>query len=396
MGGKGSVPEAPDLEAMAQASIESAKLWEGVAQDNLAWAKEQGEFGQNMLERIVDVQMPMMQEAWSNSQKDRARYEQVFQPIEDNLVKEFQSYDTDVRREAEAGSRMADTRAGFEAQRANALSRLEGYGVDPSMTRNSALDRSARLAEAAGTAQAGNQGRKYVEQMGRALRGEAINIGRGMPSQVAQSQGIVNQTAGGMSSNFAQNTGATAGALGGAAQYGNLGMQGYQQGANISGQNFQNQMQQYEMESAQAAAPFEMAAGLAGGAMGMFSFGSSPDFKEGVTNPKRSALESIMKTPSKEWEYKASTGMDDGMRHIGPMADEVRDNMGVGNGTAIPVPDMLGVHQEAIRELAAMVMEGKKGGDMKERGYAIPDDVVRRKGTEFFDRLIEKNQRREG
>jgi hypothetical protein len=110
---------------------------------------------------------------------------------------------------------------------------LEGYGIDPSQTRSQAMDRGVRAMEAAAAAQAGNQGRKYVEQMGRALRGEAINIGRGMPSQVAQAMGMVNQTAGGAMGNFGAQTGAVQGAYGTAAQFGNMGMQGYQQAGNL-------------------------------------------------------------------------------------------------------------------------------------------------------------------
>ena len=335
MGGKNKAPDAPDYSDLADASLESAKIWEQVARDQLTWAQEQGEWGQDILERILGVQLPQMEEAARQARVDRQRYEEVFQPIEDDLIKEFQEFDTEARREAEAAVRVADVRGQFEAQRENALQRLEGYGIDPSQTRSQAMDRGVRAMEAAAAAQAGNQGRKYVEQMGRALRGEAINIGRGMPSQVAQAMGMVNQTAGGAMGNYGAQTGAATGAYGTAAHFGHMGMQGYQQAGNLRNMGFQNSLDSWNADAQQTAGMWGGIGGLAGAAIG---------------GPMGGVLGERLFSPAEEG---------------GHVPNDMQ--FGATPGPADKYPVILADDE-----------------------YVIPADVVRKKGTEFFDKLLDR------
>ena len=72
----------------------------------------------------------------------------------------------------------------FERLATTAARRLEQFGVDPSQTGHGALDLGTRVAEAAAQASAGNQARTQTENIGRALRSEAINVGRGYPGQI--------------------------------------------------------------------------------------------------------------------------------------------------------------------------------------------------------------------
>lgn len=77
-------------------------------------------------------------------------------------------------------------------------------------------------------------------------------------------------------------------------------------------------------------------------------------------------LEGFRNTPVEMWSYDpAKGGPDDGgARHIGPMAQGVAKNLGIGNGTSIPVVDMLGTQTSAIRALDKKVrkLEGKTKG----------------------------------
>ena len=269
--GKGDAPDPPDYSSLAASSEKSAEMWSQVAREQLAWAKETDTANRATLERVLGVQLPQMEKAFQYAEEDRARYKDVFQPIEDNLVKEFQTYDTQAKREAEAAKRITDVRTAFDAQRTNATRSLEDYGIDPSQTRYQALDLGYRAQEAAASALAGNQGRKYVEETGRALRGEAINIGRGYPAQVAQSQGIVNQTAGGASANTAGMTNAGVNAFGSAVPFGQMGMGGYGQAANIRNMGYQNQLASYQANSANNAGFWGGLGSLAG--QGMMAWG---------------------------------------------------------------------------------------------------------------------------
>lgn len=142
-----------------------------------------------MLQETGAAQMRVMEEQARNARKDRQRYENKYQPIENDLIKEFQEYDSTQRRGLESGRAQATVQRTFDSQRANAEQRLASYGVDPSQIRAGAIDAQARTKMALGQAAAGNQARQRVEDVGRSLRAEAINIGRGMPSQVAGAYG---------------------------------------------------------------------------------------------------------------------------------------------------------------------------------------------------------------
>lgn len=330
MGGKGSVPKPPDLTAMAQASIESAKIWEGVAREQLEYAREDAAWGRQLLESTLGVQTQQMEEAWRQAQDDRKRYEEIWRPLEDNLREEFESFDTTARREQAAAERIADVSASFEAQRQNAALRLEGMGVDPSQTRSMALDRGVSAMQAATSAQAGNQGRTYIEQMGRALRAEGINIGRGLPAQVAQSMGIVNQTAGGMTQNFGNTMQANQAGFSGAMNAGHMGMQGQMQGANIHNMGYQNSLSAWNSKADAISGMVGGLAGLGGAAIG-----------------------------AKGWGGLFSMGAEDG--------GEVPGDMSAIPGPTDQYPVMLAKNE-----------------------YVIPEAVVRKKGTEFFDKLLAK------
>lgn len=329
MGGKGKAPAPPDLSGLIAASKEQAQLFANQAAEELKWAKEQQAFNADILERVLGVQLPMMEEQLRQATLDRERYEEIYQPLEDNLVKEFSEYDTPERREQEAAAQIADTRQAFEAQRANAEAQLEGYGLDPSQYRKNALDRPLLAAEAATAAMAGNAGRKQVENLGRALRTEAINIGRGYPGQVAQTQALTNQTGQGALQGGWGNTAAGVSALQGAQAYGNMGMAGFNQAGNMMNQGYQNQLAQWNANASADAAMWQGIGQLAGagmGAYGMINFGGGGE--EGGAVP----------------------------------------------GDLSPVPG-------PTDTIPAMLAPDE---------YVIPADVVKRKGTEFFDKLLSK------
>lgn len=324
--GKGKAPEPPDLTQLAEASVESAEIFAEVSREQLAWARESGEWMQGVVEQTLGVQLPQMEQAFEMAMKDRQRYEEVFLPLEDDLIKEFQEYDTPERQQREAARRIADVRTQNEAQRRNMLARLEGYGIDPSQTRMAAIDANLRANEAAQGALAANQGVQSVEQMGRALRAEGINIGRGMPAQVAASQAMVNQTAGGAVGNAATGLNAQANAYNPAFQAGGLAMQGYGQGANIYSQGYQNSLNQWNANAQAQGALWGGIGSLVGTIGGSALLGRAA---EGGQVPE----DTVGQPPNNEDRY----------------------------------PTMLADDE-----------------------FVIPADVVKRKGTEFFDKLLDK------
>lgn len=325
------------MSGAVEASSEIARMQQQTAQEQLAWAREQDTKNRDTLNRVLNIQLPAMQAGAEAAVKDRKRYEQVFQPLEDNLVKDFQSYDSPERQIEERGRAIADVNTAFDAQRRNALQRLESYGVDPSQTRNAALDIGVRTAQAAAQAQAATNAKRNVEATGRALRADAINIGKGLPSQVAQSYGTALQAGNSAVAGGAQTTGAGVAAAGSAIPFSGQALQGYGQAANIQNMGYQNQMQGWQARQDQTMNWVNAASGIAG--MAMMADGGKP---------KRRAIPFVRQDIR-------------GEGHIPEMG------MGDGSGIDDTVP--------------AMVSEGE---------YVIPADVVKAKGTEFFDKLVAK------
>ena len=188
-GGKGKAPPAPDYGPIASANAAAAKESAAIAREQLAWAREQYALDRQVTDRVLDVFLPAMEAEAAAGQRERARYEDVFQQMEDDLVAEAKSYDTPARREAEASRAMTDVHTAIEGQRRAALSGLASFGVDPSLARANALDASSRTQQGAISAAAANTARRTVEDTGRALRGEVVNIGKGYPSNIASAYG---------------------------------------------------------------------------------------------------------------------------------------------------------------------------------------------------------------
>lgn len=164
----------------------------------------------------------------------------------------------------EAGKAEADVAAQFEQARQTATDRLEQFGVDPSQTRQGALDLGTRVAEAAAQASAGNQARTNTENIGRALRSEAINVGRGYPGQIQASL-----AGAGQSGNQAVNTGLATTASGaqtmGTGQgWQGLGNQAVSGWGNILNAGFQNQLAAFQADQ-NASSGWGSALGTIGG-----------------------------------------------------------------------------------------------------------------------------------
>jgi hypothetical protein len=160
-----------------------------MAREYLDFSKQQYAENQEFANQILDVQLPAMKEQLQSAREDRERYEKVFAPLEDQFAKEAKDYDSPERQAAEAAKAEADVAAGQAAARSNAAAALESFGVDPSTTRASAIDAQLANQNAISQAAAGNQARTRVEDTGRAMRTQAINVGRGFPGQSAAGYG---------------------------------------------------------------------------------------------------------------------------------------------------------------------------------------------------------------
>lgn len=350
LSGADKIPDAPDLSHLALASEEIARLNQKLFDEQMDWVRQERLRNQDVLAEFLGT----TRQAQQQLADEFARYQQTFRPLEEAAVREAQEYASPARMEREIGAAIADTGAAFEAQRQNALRRLESYGVDPSTTRSAALDASIRAAQAAAQAAAGMGARQRVEDTARQLRTQAIDIGRGAVEMGAQGATTAAELArlglGGSLATSELNASLPQTAI----PFQELALQGYGQSANIRlGQGSQ-----------------ELAAGQArANAWGNFldtalSFVPVPDRARGQADGGMVRRRAIGYADGGLPARRIAVG---GMYQDGGGA--VVDPTGRSDGSGID--DRVNIN----------VSEGE---------YIIPADVVRYKGVEFFDKLVEK------
>jgi hypothetical protein len=264
-------------------------------------------------------------QGWAET--DRARFKGVFEPLEDQMVADAQSYASPARRELTASEAIADVRQQAGVGRQMQTRQLAALGVNPASGRFAAETRRAGTAETLAAAGAGNMARRQTDAIGEAKMANVVNMGRGMAVNPGTSMGM------------AGNMGASG--FSGA-------MQGYGQQANILGQQHRAQMDAWSANQSQAAGLGQGLGMLAG------AFMSTKDSKTKIRKPI-SVLETIKGMPVKEWEYKQGMGDGGGQKHVGAIAEDWQKATGLGDGKSISIIDAIGVNLGAAQELAAKV-----------------------------------------
>lgn len=340
MGGKNSAPAPPDYSELAAVSKESAELSFKLGQEQLDWAKEQYGKDSAITSKVVDQFLSDMSTTSANAAKDRARYEQIFQPLEEDLAKEATDYESPERTDLNVGRAQAGVGQQFTQAREQAKSELESYGINPSSTRFAALDVGMRANEAAAKAAAGNQAILNTENTARALRSEAINVGKGYPGSIAQSYATSTGQGSGAAGTQLSQTASGANTMGTSTQYLGAANQAVNTWGNVLNTGYQNQLSAWQANQ-QASSGWGSALGLIGGIV---------------------------------------TALADG----GPVPDTQ-------GGTAIPIDNKGGAVP-----VAASPSGGKAIDDVPARltpgEFVVPEDVVKWKGEEFLQKLIAKSR----
>jgi hypothetical protein len=264
MGGKGSAPAPPDYSQLAQSSTQAAQIQAQTSTDQLNWAKQQyadqAPYTNAFMQSMTTAQnqdLKTQQENALNAQQAQDYYKNTYQPLEGQFAQTAAGYNSPDRANQQAGAAEANVAQTMNGQRSAALQSLEGFGIDPSQTRYGALDLGARIQQSAATAAAGTQSRLNTEGTGLALQGEAINIGRGYPGQVASAYGTSINAGSGASStggsgvNAGLSTSNTFGNLmGPASSWSQLSNQSTGLAGNLQNQGFQNSLAGFNSNAA--------------------------------------------------------------------------------------------------------------------------------------------------
>jgi len=341
-------PPPPDYSGLIQAQLQQTAVAQQQQQQQTDWAREQFEKTSEISDRVSNDAFARQDKLDALAAEDRARYQSVFQPLEDSLVQEAQDYASPARMEQRAGAAMADVSGQFALARAAAQDRLESFGLDPSQVRAGALDLGTRLEEAKARAGAGNLSREQTAAIGRQLRSEAIQVGRGYPGQSAQSSALAMQGGQLAGSTGFGNVQSGAGTMGTGLQWGALGGQGLTAAGNLMKTGYDQVLDRYKLNQAERNQPsgWGTALGLIGG-VGL----------AGATAPASSALGGLM--------------------------------LGLAEGGAVP-EEMSPSGGAVVDDVPA---QGPTGAIQLDGGeFVVPEDVLKWKGEEFFQRTITKSR----
>jgi hypothetical protein len=199
------------------------------------------------------------------------------------------------------------------------------------------------LSEAAMKAGAANTARDKVELMGNAMKMDAASLGRGLAANQATSAGVAlnagNSAVGNAGTPLAQAQAATS-------------MMGQGFNTAISGNNSAGSLYGTAANIQQQAnnSSMEMFGTLAGAGITAFSDVNMKKNIQPVSDEQ--ALKAIEKTPVSTWDYKKGEG--DGGRHTGPMAQEVKKNMGEQAGPGGKMIDLVTLNGNNMAAIAAL------------------------------------------
>lgn len=238
--------KSPDVSGINQAAIDSAKL----GREALEWYKAEQQRQaplQDAIARqdmeVAAFQLDQMRKQGEISDDYYNYMRGTFRPLEQRLVREATEFDTEARRDSEAGLAMAGVRQATDGQMGAVKRDAFRYGVNPNDGKFAAMRTNGALTSALGEAAAGNNARRQVEATGYARMADAANMGRGLASnqataiQVGQGSGGLAVNAGGAANNVAMSGANLMG------QGFGFGMQGLGQAGNLFGQQagIQNQ-----------------------------------------------------------------------------------------------------------------------------------------------------------
>ena len=345
MGSKSSSAPAPDPR-LIEAQIRSMGIQDESIQRLLANSeammplqKEQMQFG-----------LDTSRKAYDQSQDDRSWMlgkRNQLSGVQDTMLDEAKSFNTQDKQDELAGKAMADVNQGFASAKDQNTRAQQRMGVNPSSGRSMAMGNQMAIAQASALASAGTNARTGARLEGRAMTDRASNALSGYPAMGMAATGAgagygaaglatANNGLAGMNSGFGAASTA-AGQMGSNATNAFSSQAGYK--------NSQDQM------ANQGDPMLQM---LGAGAMKFAMSDVNQKTKVGGLRPG-AALAKVNAMPVSEWQYKDdSPAADGGVRHTGPMAQDVQrvagEEAGPG-GVAIDLVSLNGLNMAATQDV---------------------------------------------
>lgn len=272
MGGKGGGAAPAADPRIGEAAVMQAEI----GKDWLDFAREQFDVGNvrqdamdELSKKLIDQQYGISERQDTWAQEDRARYKELYQPLEDDFVREATNYATPEKQAEAAAAAKADIMTNAASAEQQSQRQMASMGINPLSGRFKGIDRAGDLTVGLAAGGAQNSARQMVRDKGLALKADVTNLGRGLPAQSAQATTVglgagqaAMGTAGAANANFYQNNQTMAQGFQG-------GMAGYQGMGNTLNQKYSSDINAWGQQ-AQASATSAAGTGqMVGAGLGM-------------------------------------------------------------------------------------------------------------------------------
>lgn len=160
-----------------------AQIASQLGQQQYSWAQQQFANTSALTDQAVQQYLSAANASDQLAQNNINRYEQVYQPLEDQLIQDANSYASQPRIAFEMGKAESGAGQAMDANRLNAERELQSFGIDPSSGRYAELEMAQNAQRGAAQAGAAQQAQYNTENVGRQLRSQAIQVGQQYPGQ---------------------------------------------------------------------------------------------------------------------------------------------------------------------------------------------------------------------
>ena len=336
--GKGSDEPAPQPDPnIARAAAKQAQLgnqWLTFANDAFATAQQRQTGIDTTAQTAADAALAAQTTSMENAATDRARYENTFVPLQDQIINEAQTVDSQDAQAQAAAKAGADAQSAIAGERAASERALTSMGVNPNSGRFAGQRRAQDLGAALGTVGAKNDAREALRDRGFSMR---MGAAAGSVLEAANRQ-------------FLASTAIPMQGYSGA-------MQGYAGQAATLGSLYNSQVNAWSAQQQADAAESAGLYGAIGTGLGLatgIKIPSSREYKEDKEPiPEGAALEAVESMPVERWRY--MPGIADGGPHVGPYAEDMKAATGTGDGKTIQAQDAIGLTMKAVQDVNAKV-----------------------------------------
>lgn len=361
----------PDTSGINDAARQNA----GISQEALDFYKQQYADQAPARQQATDLALKVANQQLASStqndalSKDYADYSKsTFRPVEQAIVSDAQGYDTPQREQAAADAAVSDINQGVSAQRAATARDLARSGVSPDSAKMQSIQDAGDIGAAKAAAGAAYTARENVKTQGHARMMDAASLGRNLAANQATSAGVAINAGNSSVGNSQVPLNISSAATAQMGQGFNTAIQGNASAGSLYGTAGQLDLgkrgQDLNFTSSLINGSSKSSDGTSASGSGMMSFPMSDrNVKKDISSVDTAkTLDQIDKTPVKNWKYDPDKGGPDdgGQARMGPMAQDVKAQMGAKAAPGGKVLDLVTMNGALMAGIQQLSKQSKK------------------------------------